>query len=121
MPHKRREPISAAEVNAELWFLVQRCNDLLKEYHGAGGELLTTQDIYEDKFAHSILLASGTIPEQKAKADVECRQEYLRFIQAQTRFRYLKRALDTTEKQLVALESIGSNLRQENDLQKYKT
>lgn len=121
MPHHRREPISAAEVNAEIWHYVQRCDGLLKEYHGAGGDLTTSRDIYEDKFARNILLAEGTVQEKKAKADTECKQEFLKFIQAETRFKYLKLALDTTRDQLVALESIGSNLRQENDLQKYKT
>ena len=121
MPHKRREPISAAEVNAEIWHYVQRCDTLLKEYHGAGGEFTSCRDVYESKYAQSILMADGTVQEKKAQADRDCKHEFLSFIQAETRFKYLKLALDTTRDQLVALESIGSNLRQENDLQKYKT
>jgi hypothetical protein len=121
MPHRRKEPISAAEVNAEIWQYVKRCDDLLREYHGAGGAMTTARDIYEHKFAHNVLLAEGTVQEKKAQADKDCRHEFLDFIQAETRFKYLKLALDTTRDQLVALESIGSNLRQENDLQKYKT
>lgn len=121
MPHKRREPISASEVNAELWQYVKRCDDLLREHHGAGGDFTTARDVYESKFAHSVLLADGTVQEKKAKADMDCKQEFLKFIQAEARFKYLKLALDTTRDQLVALESIGSNLRTENELQKYKT
>lgn len=121
MPHKRREPISAAEVNAEIWQYVKRCDDLLREHHGAGGEFVTARDIYEDKHAQETLRAEGTVQIRKALADTKCKAEYLRFIQAETRFKYLKLALDTTRDQLVALESIGSNLRQENELQKYKT
>lgn len=121
MPHKRREPISAAEVNAEIWQYVKRCDDLLREYHGAGGDFANTRDAYESKFAHCVLLAEGTVQEKKARADIDCKQEFLDFIRAETRFKYLKLALDTTRDQLVALESIGSNLRQENELQKYKT
>ena len=121
MPHKRKEPISAAEVNAEIWFLVQRCNELLTEYHGAGGELVEARDEYEDKHAQETLRSDGTVQVRKALADTKCKNEYLRFIKAETRFKYLKLALDTTRDQLVALESIGSNLRQENDLLKYKT
>lgn len=121
MSHKRREPISTAEVNAEIWQYVKRCDDLLREYHGAGGELVDARKIYEDKHAQETLKADGTVQVRKASADTECKTEYLRFIKADTRFKYLKLALDTTRDQLVALESIGSNLRQENDLQKYKT
>ena len=121
MPHKRKEPVSTAEVNAALWQYCKRCDDLLREHHGAGGDFSTARDIYENKFAHCILLADGTVQEKKARADMDCKSEFLKFIQAETRFKYLKLALDTTRDQLVALESIGSNLRQENDLQKYKT
>ena len=122
MPHKRREPISATEVNAELWHLVQRCNDVLKSYHGAGGVFTSAKDEYEDRYAREILSApEGTVQEKKAIADQKCRAEYLKFIQAETTYKYLKMVLDTTRDQLVALESIGSNLRQENDLQKYST
>jgi hypothetical protein len=121
MPHKRREPISAAEVNAEIWQYVKRCDDLLREHHGAGGEFVNARDAYENKHAQETLRAEGTVQTRKATADTRCKTEYLRFIQAETRFKYLKLALDTTRDQLVALESIGSNLRQENELQKYKT
>lgn len=121
MPHKRREPISAAEVNAEIWQYVKRCDDLLREHHGAGGEFVDAKDTYEDKHAQETLRAEGTVSHRKALADTKCKAEYLRFIKAETRFKYLKLALDTTRDQLVALESIGSNLRQENELQKYKT
>lgn len=121
MPHKRREPISASEVNAEIWQYVKRCDDLLREYHGAGGALVVARDEYEGRNAREILLAEGTVQEKKANADINCKIEYVEFIKAETRFKYLKLALDTTRDQLVALESIGSNLRQENDLQKYKT
>ena len=121
MPHRRKEPISAAEVNADIWQYVKRCDDLLREYHGAGGELVNARDVYEDKHAQETLKAEGTVQVRKALADTKCKSEFLRFIQAETRFKYLKLALDTTRDQLVALESIGSNLRQENELQKYKT
>ncbi|MEK6280282.1 MAG: hypothetical protein AABN95_07985 [Acidobacteriota bacterium] len=121
MPHKRKEPISAAEVNAEIWQYVKRCDDLLREHHGAGSEFVDARDVYEDKHAQETLRAEGTVQTRKALADTSCKAEFLRFIKAETRFKYLKLALDTTRDQLVALESIGSNLRQENELQKYKT
>lgn len=122
MSHIRREPISAAEVNAEIWFLIQRCNKLLTEYHGAGEKRLTAKDMLDDKFARELLTApEGTVQEKKANADKKCRSESLEFLKADTRFKYLKLAIDTTRDELVALESIGSNLRQQNDLDKYRT
>lgn len=122
MPRSRKEPISAAEVNAELWHLVQRCNDVLTSYHGAGGAFTEAKADYEDRYARELLsVPEGTVQEKKATADQRCRAEYLKFIQAETTYKYLKMALDTTRDQLVALESIGSNLRQENDLQRHAT
>lgn len=120
MPHKRKEPLSATEVNAEIWYLVQRCNELLKAYHGAGEKLIAARDGYDDRYARELLSApEGTVQEKKAIADQKSREEYLQFIQAETKYKYLKMALDTTRDQMTALESIGSNMRQENDLQKY--
>lgn len=119
--HNRREPVNAAEVNGEVYHLVQRCNDLLREYHGAGSEYVTTRDVYETAYAREILLAEGTVQEKKAKADGKCKAEYLKFIQAETKYKYLKLAIDTTRDQLTALESIGSNLRAEAGLNKYAT
>lgn len=122
MPHKRKEPVSTAEVNAALWQYVKRCDDLLRETHGAGTDFMTARDNYQDKHAQEVLKApEGTVQYKKALADTKCKSEFLAFIKAETRFKYLKLALDTTRDQLVALESIGSNFRQENDLQKYKT
>ena len=116
----RKEPVTVAEVNAELWRLVQRCNEILTEYHGAGGEYSEAKEAYEDKNAQEVFKAEGTVQQKKAIADKACKAEYLRFIRSETRYKYLKTVLDTTRDQLVALESIGSNLRQENDLQRYQ-
>ena len=121
MPRNHREPVNATEVNAQLFNLVQRCNELLRAYHGAGSEYVTTKDLYETAYSHEILLAEGTVQEKKAKADAKCSKEYLKYIQAETKYKYLKLAIDTTRDELTALESIGSNLRQQFDLQKYQT
>lgn len=121
MPHKRSAPISTLEVNAELWSLVKRCNELLREYHGAGQSFRGAKLVYQDNHAQSVLRHDGTIQEKKAYADVETKKDFIAFIQADTRFKYLKTALEITQDQMTALESIGSNMRQQNDLDKYKT
>lgn len=122
--HRRpgaKQIVDASDVNNEIWRLVQICDDILREYHGAGEEFIMARDSYEDKEAQEILRAEGTVQQRKALASIKCKAEYLRFIRAETRYKYLKVRLDTTRDQLVALESIGSNLRQQNELDKYKT
>ena len=62
--------------------------------------------------------ATGTVQQKKAIADGKCRERYKRFVKAEVRYKYLKVVLETARGQLSACQSLGSNMRDEWDINK---
>jgi len=110
---KRSAPVTPADVNNEIWRLIQRANEVVTEIYNAGDEYAESKADYELAHAQEVLHASGTIQEKKAIADNRCRVQYVRALKAEVRYKYLKTVLDTTREQLGAAQSIGANLREE--------
>ena len=120
--HPKPEPVTPTEVNNEIWRLVKRCDEIIREIYKAGDEYAESKVDYETEHAQEVLRANGTIQEKKALADQKCREHYKRWIKADVRYKYLKTILETARAQLSACQSVGTNLRDEWALnQKYKT
>lgn len=106
-------PVTPGEVNAEIWKLIKRANEVVTEIYKAGDEYIESKVDYEEAYAKEILLATGTVQEKKATADSKCREAYRRMLKGDVRYKYLKTVLETTRKQLDAAQSLGANLRDE--------
>lgn len=112
-------PVTPGNVNSEIWRFVQRCDDVIVEIYKAGDEFAASRAEYEDRHAREILnQQEGTVQEKKAQADLNCKDEYKRFLSAEVKYKYLKTILDTTREQLGACQSIGANLREEWQINK---
>lgn len=109
----QQSPVTPAEVNAEIWKLIKRANEVVAEIYKAGDEYIESKVDYEESHAQEVLKATGTVQERKAKADSQCREAYKRALKADVRYKYLKTVLETTRKQLDAAQSLGANLRDE--------
>ncbi len=109
----RSAPVIPADVNNEIWRLIQRANEVITEIYKAGDEYAESKAEYELNYAQEVLKASGTVQERKATADQRCRVEYIKALKSEVRYKYLKTVLDTTREQLGAAQSIGANLREE--------
>lgn len=120
MPHLRKQlPVKPADVNAEIWRFVQRCDEVVTEIYKAGDDYAASRAGFDDRHAREILRQiDGTVQEKKARADINCKDEYKRFLSAEVRYKYLKTVLDTTREQLGACQSIGANLREEWQINK---
>lgn len=119
MPRNRHLPVKPADVNAEIWRFVQRCDEVITEIYKAGDEYARARAKYEDRHAREILAQQeGTVQEKRAQADINCRDEFKTFLSAEIRYKYLKTVLDTTREQLGACQSIGANLREEWQINK---
>lgn len=113
-PNRKQLPVNPGDVNAEIWRFIQRCDEVITEIYKAGNEYATSHAEYDDRHAREILnQQEGTVQEKKAQADINCKDEYKRFLSAEIRYKYLKTVLDTTREQLSACQSIGANLREE--------
>lgn len=106
-------PVTPSDVNAAIWRLIKRCDDVIREIYAAGDEYSDAKVNYEQDHAREVLRAAGTIQERKAKADKETREQYKRFVKADVRYKYLKTVLETTRAELSACQSLGSNMRDE--------
>jgi len=109
----QQSPVTPGEVNAEIWRLIKRANEVVTEIYKAGDEYIDSKVDYEDSYAREVLKAIGTVQEKKAKADSECREAYKRMLKGDVRYKYLRTVLETTRKQLDAAQSLGANLRDE--------
>jgi len=110
----RTTPLKPSDVNDEIWRLLQRANEVVKEIYKAGDEYATSKGLYEDEHAQAILrITEGTVQEKKARADSQCKTAYMRWLKAEVKYKYLKSVLDITKEQLNACQSIGANLREE--------
>ena len=115
-------PVTPAEINAEIWRLIKRANEVVTEIYNAGDEYIDSKVNYEELQAQAVLKATGTVQERKAKADHETREAYRRALKADVRYKYLKTVLETTRKQLDAAQSLGANMRDEWQIsQRHKT
>ena len=115
-------PLLPTDVNNEIWRLIKRCDEVIREIYKAGDEYAEAKGQYEDAHAQALLKAEGTVQEKKAGADRTCFPLYKRFLGADVRYKYLKTVLETTRSQLSAAQSVGSNMRDEWAIQKqYKT
>lgn len=119
---ERTAPLTPTEVNNEIWRLIKRCDEVIREIYKAGDEYAEKRGEYEDRHAREVLAAEGTIQQKKATADQRCRTEYKEFLKAEIRYKYLKSVLETARGQLSAAQSVGSNMRDEWAINKqYKT
>lgn len=119
---QRTAPLTPTDVNNEIWRLIKRCDEIIREIYSAGDKYAEAKGQYEDRHAQALLLASGTIQEKKAKADRECFALYREFLKADVKYKYLKSVLETARSQLSAAQSVGSNMRDEWAIHKqYKT
>lgn len=109
----RSAPLTPADVNNEIWRLIKRCDDVIREIYAAGDAYAEKKGHYEDRHAQEVLRATGTIQERKARADRECMADYKEFLKADVRYKYLKSVLETARSQLSAAQSVGSNMRDE--------
>lgn len=114
-------PLLPADVNAAIWRLMKRCDDVIREIYAAGDEYSEAKVNYEQEHAKEVLRASGTIQEKKALADQNTREQYKRFVKADVRYKYLKTVLETTRAELSACQSIGSNMRDEWAIKQHQT
>lgn len=115
-------PVTPGEVNAEIWKLIKRANEVVTEIYKAGDEYIDSKVDYEEQHAQEVLKATGTVQEKKALADSRCREAYKRMLKGDVRYKYLKTVLETTRKQLDAAQSLGANLRDEWQIsQRHKT
>jgi hypothetical protein len=122
MMQPRTAPLTPADVNNEIWRLIKRCDEVVREIYAAGDKYAEAKGQYEDQHAQAVLKATGTIQEKKARADRECFSLYKEFLKADVRYKYLKSVLETTRSQLSAAQSVGSNMRDEWSVNKqYKT
>lgn len=113
------QPVNPADVNSEIWRFVHRCDEVIREIYKAGDEYAESRAEYEDRYAREILnQQDGTVQEKKAHADINCKDDYKRFLSAEVKYKYLKTVLDTTREQLGACQSIGANLREEWQINK---
>jgi hypothetical protein len=118
----RTAPLLPADVNNEIWRLIKRCDDVIREIYVAGDVYAEKKGHYEDRHAQEVLRASGTVQERKAIADRQCMTEYKEFLKADVKYKYLKSVLETARSQLSAAQSVGSNMRDEWNINKqYKT
>lgn len=118
----RTAPLTPADVNNEIWRLIKRCDDVIREIYAAGDRYAEAKGQYEDHHAQSLLRADGTVQEKKAKADRESFALYKEFLKADVKYKYLKSVLETSRSQLSAAQSVGSNMRDEWAINKqYKT
>ena len=111
-------PVQPTDVNNEIWRLVKRCDEVIREIYTAGDAYAEKKADYEDSHAQEVLKAEGTIQEKKAIADRKCFQFYKEFLKADVRYKYLKTVLETTRSQLSACQSVGSNMRDEWEINK---
>lgn len=110
----KQTPIKPSDVNDEIWRLIKRCDDVIREIYKAGDEYATTKGNYEDAHAQALLRnTTGTVQEKKANADRDCFGLYKQLLKADVRYKYLKTVLETTRSQLSAAQSVGSNMRDE--------
>ncbi len=115
-------PLTPVEVNEKIWTLIKRCDEVIREIYKAGDEYSDAKTDYEDCHSKEVLRADGTVQERKAVADGKTREQYKRFVKADVRYKYLKTVLETTRAELSGAQSIGSNMRDEWQLNKqYKT
>lgn len=119
----RTAPLTPADVNNEIWRLIKRCDDVIREIYKAGDEFADAKGKYEDDHAQELLRADyQSVTEKKAAADRKCTAAYLRFLKAEVKYKYLRSILETARSQLSAAQSVGSNLRDEWAINKqYKT
>lgn len=121
-PKHQLAPLLPADVNNEIWRLIKRCDEVIREIYKAGDEYAEAKVNYEDRHAKEVLMFEGTVQEKKARADRTCVAEYRTFLKADVRYKYLKTVLETTRSQLSAAQSVGSNMRDEWAINKqYKT
>jgi hypothetical protein len=118
----RTAPLLPADVNNEIWRLIKRCDEVIREIYKAGDEYAEKRGEYEDHHAREVLVAEGTVQQKKATADRRCMTEYKEFLKAEVKYKYLKAVLETARSQLSAAQSVGSNMRDEWAINKqYKT
>lgn len=117
--NRNQLPVTPANVNSEIWRFMRRCDEVITEIYKAGDEYAVSRVEFDDRHAREILnQQEGTVQEKKAQADINCKDEYKRFLSAEIRYKYLKTILDTTREQLSACQSIGANLREEWQINK---
>src|SRR6476646_8303534 len=102
----RTAPLTPSDVNNEIWRLIKRCDDVIREIYAAGDKYAEAKGQYEDGHAQALLRADGTIQEKKAKADRESFTLYKEFLKADVKYKYLKSVLETARSQLSAAQSV---------------
>ena len=103
--------LTQAQVENEIMRLSARLENLTDELAARGRMAAEAEANYKGRHASEYLVATGSIAERTAHADVECHDLYNRRLISAAMYETTKQACRSTESQLDALRTIAANIR----------